>query len=416
MADSIILVIEDQKSMALYLQQQLSLVCDYSVLIAGTVVEAKAIIDSDLNIVVCMTDLNLPDCEEGDTVSLLHERNIPTIVLTASYSEDMRQRMFAQRVADYVIKDGQSAIDYAVNAVVRLVNNADKMIWLLSSPSRATNRLLGLLKIQRYPVRVFDSCNAVSKALLSGKAPDILMLEGVEKMLNEDVTSFISKVRTRFSTSQLPMIVCEPTSEVSLAIKLMKYGVNDFYNLSFSAEELYVRLNQNIDQAQAYKKIEHISRTDALTQVFNRGYFFSFGERYFDRLQNEDSDFFVAMADIDYFKLVNDTHGHLKGDEAITFTAQLFKKCFKGYTVARFGGEEFCVLGKLEDKASIMQLCEDFRVQVETTSEANVGVLMTTSIGIAFKGTSLEKAIHFADSALYIAKERGRNQLVEYVK
>ena len=414
MADDVILVIEDQKSMALFLQQRLTRVCCHKVLIAGTLAEASAIIETGVNIVICMTDLNLPDCEEGATVTLLHQHHIPTIVLTASYSDEMRQKMFAQRVADYVIKDGQSAIEYAVNALVRLVNNADKMIWLLSTPSLASSRLLGLLKIQRYPVRVFDSCKDIDRALALGEAPDLLMLEGVDKMLNNNATDFISRIRTVFSPSQLPLISCEPAEQTSLAIKLMKYGVNDFYNLGSSAEELYVRINQNIDRTQAYKEIEHISQTDALTQVYNRGYFFRFGEDYFDGLLKASEGTFVVMADIDHFKRVNDVHGHQKGDEAIVFTAQAMRAAFKGYTVARFGGEEFCVLGKRGDKARVLQCCEDFIHQIKAESESEVGVSFTVSIGVSFEGENLEKAINFADSALYVAKESGRNQVVEY--
>lgn len=414
MRDEIVLVIEDQKSIALYLQQRLSLVCRHTVLIAGSGAEAKSIIDSGVKIVACMTDLNLPDCEEGGTVTLLQEHHIPTVVLTASYSDEMRQKMFAQRVADYVIKDGQSAIDYAVGAVVRLVNNANKMIWLLAAPSKVSNRLLGLLKIQRYPVRTFESCKAIHKALDSGDLPNLILLEGVEKVLDESIINFISTIRSDYSTSQLPMILCEPTENISLAIKLMKYGVNDFYNINFSAEELYVRINQNIDQTEAYQEIERISQTDALTQLFNRGYFFRFGEDFFESLIKENSPFFVVMADIDHFKLVNDNYGHQKGDEAIIFSAQTMSTCFKGYTVARFGGEEFCVLGKLENKASILKQCEDFREKIETNSYELTGVKFTASVGIAFEGETLEKAIHYADSALYRAKESGRNQVIEY--
>lgn len=414
MKDEIILVIEDQKSIALYLQKRLSLVCRHPILTAGSVAEAKAIIDSEAKIVACMTDLNLPDGEEGATVTLLLERHIPTVVLTASYSDEMRQKMFDQRVADYVIKDGQSAIDYAVSAVVRLVNNANRMVWLLAVPSRTSNRLLGLLKIQRYPVCTFDSFKAIHKALASGALPNVILLEGVEKVQDESIISFISAIRANYSTSQLPMILCEPTENVSFVIKLMKYGVNDFYNVDFSAEELYVRINQNIDQAQAYKEIERISQTDALTQLFNRGCFFRLGEHYFDQLVRESSAYFVVMADIDHFKLVNDNHGHQKGDEAIVFTAQTMSRCFQGFMVGRFGGEEFCVLGKRDCSTSVLQCCERFREQVEAQSNEVTEVKFTVSVGLAFEGATLEAAINFADTALYTAKESGRNQVVEY--
>jgi len=142
----------------------------------------------------------------------------------------------------------------------------------------------------------------VYKALDSGKIPDLFMLEGIEKVDDGDAIGFITKVRSQHSFSQLPMMVCEPSENVNLAIKLMKYGVNDFYNLTFSAEELFVRLNQNIDQAASYKEIERISRTDALTGLLNRGYLFNYGQGYYENSVNEDNHIFVIMVDVDFFK------------------------------------------------------------------------------------------------------------------
>jgi len=158
-----VLVIEDQKSMAQYLQQRLSEVLPNPVEVAQSYAEAEAVLESGVEILVCLSDLNLPDAEEGATVTLLHKARIPTIVLTANYSEDIRQKMFAQRVADYVIKDGSAAIDYAINALVRLVSNAQKTIWLLTPISRESKRLLGLLNIQRYKVRVFEDALSSNK-------------------------------------------------------------------------------------------------------------------------------------------------------------------------------------------------------------------------------------------------------------
>lgn len=414
MPQEIILVIEDQKSIAQYLQRRLSDVLPYEVKVAKSYAEAKEHIISGVPILVCLSDLNLPDAAEGATVEMLRKAHVTTVVLTASYSEETRQKMLAQRVADYVVKDGGSAIDYAVSAVVRLAQNSNRCVWLIASSSRSSNRLLGLLHVQRYAVRVFDDFKSAFKELKTGTTPDLLMLEGVEQIKGGDVLAFIADVRSSYSVNQLPIMSCESSENVNLAIKLMKYGVNDFYNLSFSAEELFVRLNQNIDQTLSYKEIERISRTDALTNLYNRGYFFNFGEDYFKQLLKINSQFFVVMVDIDHFKKVNDSHGHQKGDEAIVFTANVLAKLFTGFTIARFGGEEFCVLGEAKDRESILKICESFRQEIEVFSKFQIDVGFTASVGVSFKGDNLEQAIHYADTALYLAKESGRNQVQEY--
>lgn len=412
----IILIIEDQKSIAQYLQIKLSSVVDYPVLIAGTVAEAKGVLESGVRVLVCLSDLNLPDAKEYEAIALLQQFHVPTVVLTASYNDKTRQQMFNNRVADYVVKDGPSAIDYAVNTVGRLLKNSNKVIWLITSTSMASasTRLIGLLKIQRYPVKVFDDYKTAQKELISEAAPDLIMISSVEDINNDDVVSFVSFVRERFTPNQVPLLFCGPTEKIPVAIKLMKYGVNDFYNTNFSEEELFVRLNQNIEQAQSYKEIEHISQTDGLTQLFNRGYFFNFGERYFASSLKKQNKTFVVMADIDHFKNVNDTYGHQKGDEAIVFTAKTLKTCFEKYAVARFGGEEFCVLGEAQSVEQISALCEDFRSQIESSSLKETDVSFTVSLGVSFEGKSLDEAIHSADVALYFSKENGRNQVSDF--
>lgn len=411
MSDKIVLVIEDQKSMALLLQQSLSQICDLPILIAHSLSEAQQVIDSGQQILVCLSDLHLPDAMHGEVVGMLQKHHITTVVLTANYSEQTRQEMFKAHVADYVIKDGKASIDYAVNTVVKLVNNALKMVWVLASPNGYTNKLVGLLKIHRYPVRVFEDCKSLQKSLQK-KLPDILLMEDVNNIRGAEIFSFVSRLRSEYSVNQLPIMVCGGGEDLPSAIKLMKYGVNDFYHVDSSAEEFYVRLNQNLEQAEAYQKIERISQTDALTQLYNRGYFFETASKRLDEWQKQQTPFFVVMADIDHFKKVNDTHGHQKGDEAIVFVANQLKQVFKPYLVARFGGEEYCVIGELSSAEQILALCESFRQVVEQKALAETGVAFTVSVGLNFGGVDLENAIFLADEALYAAKENGRNQVV----
>lgn len=142
MAQKIILVIEDQKAMAGLLQQKIAEQIALPVLTAQSLKQAKAIIESDVEVLVCLTDLNLPDTEEGASVPLLAKNGITTVVLTADYTEETRQKMFNQHVADYVIKDGIAAINYAVRTVVALVENSDINIWLLSLDNHKVSRRL----------------------------------------------------------------------------------------------------------------------------------------------------------------------------------------------------------------------------------------------------------------------------------
>lgn len=414
MTQDVFLIIDDQKSIALLLKNQLEILTPLPVLTCHSLSEAKEILATDVNVVVCLSDLHLPDATKGEAIELLHSKHITTIVLTASYCDKTRKEMFHQKVADYVTKDSPASIHYAVQTAVNLFRNAQRRLWVLSSShSQYSNRLVGLLRVHRFRVRVFESPQEMLRCIVS-EQPDLILIEDTDH-IGADIHGFVNSIRQRFNQSQLPMMVCEPGKNIATAIRLMKYGVNDFYNTEASAEELYVRIKQNIDHSCAYHEIEHISQRDPLTGIFNRGYLFQKGSALFDRLKQGNKHAFVMMADIDHFKHVNDEHGHQKGDEAIIFTACAIEDLFSHFITARFGGEEFCVVGEVNDAAEIERLCETLRVSIEKHSKEKIGVEFTLSQGLTYSGSSLTDAIAKADKALYRAKKSGRNKVsVEY--
>jgi len=133
-----------------------------------------------------------------------------------------------------------------------------------------------------------------------------------------------------------------------------------------------------------------------------------------DAMQDKGS--WIAMLDIDHFKLVNDNFGHLYGDEVLLHFSQLMEKCFRyNDFLFRFGGEEFVVVLNLVNKVAAMMVFERFRQAVATFSFPTVGQV-TVSIGVTHINTRALPAslLDHADKALYQAKETGRNQVIFY--
>ncbi|MCK6264141.1 diguanylate cyclase [Vibrio sp. ZSDE26] len=126
---------------------------------------------------------------------------------------------------------------------------------------------------------------------------------------------------------------------------------------------------------------------------------------------------YLALIDIDKFRLINDTHGHVAGDNIIAHTAKLMQTCFplpKAISLARFSGEEFGILFKANDENHAYDLCEMLRHQVEKASlkTKQDSIKYTVSIGITSVNESQHSSIGRADKALYQAKGLGRNQVV----
>jgi diguanylate cyclase (GGDEF)-like protein len=175
-----------------------------------------------------------------------------------------------------------------------------------------------------------------------------------------------------------------------------------------------------LDNAQMYKKAKLEAITDGLTSLYNHRYFH---ETLSKIIRNgEYEEFSLAMIDVDMFKLYNDLYGHSAGDRALERIAYTLKRCLrKDDILARYGGEEFAVLLPGIKREDSLRAVEKLRVAVEEefNSTNNTIEFVTISIGAAnypLHGKSSEELVECADTALYIAKKRGRNQCVLYEK
>lgn len=412
MSQEQILLVEDQKSMAMLLQAHLVQCCtNYEVLLAHTLHDAKELLEHSNSIRLCLTDLTLPDSSDYEIVDLLREHKITTVVFTGSYSKHVRQRVFDARVADYIIKDGKISIDFAVSSVKSLLQNSENHIWMVSDNVKSIQRTQGLLRIQRYQMKVFETYERALQEL-SFSVPDLLIVERAANTSQLSVYDFVRELRQQFSEQELPIVALESRDNLDRSIKLMKFGVSDLLSNNYEPEELYLRVKKNLAHSQAYKEIKRISETDGLTKIYNRRAFFQFAETEFSQFKKTEQSVFLIMADIDLFKRVNDQYGHQVGDQAIQLTAAYFNAVFSSSIVARFGGEEFVVFGTYDNKSEVLNLCETFRKEVESQSYASVEVEFTVSQGVSFGAETLDKMIAEADEALYKAKEQGRNKVV----
>jgi diguanylate cyclase (GGDEF)-like protein len=176
--------------------------------------------------------------------------------------------------------------------------------------------------------------------------------------------------------------------------------------------EMVVHLKQNKEE------LERLAVTDVLTRLANRKQIMTVLNNHIEEYRRYGHDFSVLMVDIDHFKMVNDTHGHLVGDSVLVQVAQVFKKLLRTLDVAgRYGGEEFLIiLGQTETQKAVLT-AERIRLAVESYPFVyqDVELHLTISIGIAGITSSQDtdnSLIGRADDALYKAKAAGRNKVV----
>ena len=174
-----------------------------------------------------------------------------------------------------------------------------------------------------------------------------------------------------------------------------------------------------IENSRLYEETVYLSNTDCLTKLFNYGRFQQLLSFELERAKMHSSSLSLAMIDVDNFKNFNDTHGHLKGDEALRNIAAVLKsKSRKCDIVARYGGEEFAVIMPDTSKDNAKLFVERLRNEVERSYAEDAAITsdkrITISAGIATypeDSVTKDELISGADTALYQAKHNGKNRV-----
>jgi diguanylate cyclase (GGDEF)-like protein len=172
----------------------------------------------------------------------------------------------------------------------------------------------------------------------------------------------------------------------------------------------------NIESAY-HDEIYRLTTVDGLTQVFNRRYFEETVEREISRCHRYARSLTLVMVDIDHFKTINDTYGHLAGDHVLKHVASSIRTRIRREDIlARYGGEEFAVLLPEVELKGAVQLAEKVRklIEKQTFEFDKQGIPVTVSAGVATLTQPMHEAsdlVRMADTHLYAAKTEGRNRV-----
>lgn len=405
-----ILVVEDSKVVSRILQHLIAQELDCEVDFAVDMAAAKILLEQK-EYFVAITDLNLPDAQEGEIVRLVLSKQTPCIVLTGSLDSEQRKRLLQLGIVDYILKENRFSYEYVVRLVRRLQRNIDVKVLVADDSVVSRKFVRSLLEQHLYQVIEADDGHSAWEILQS--QPDVQLLITDYNMPGLDGFGLILKVREKFSREELAIIGLSSDSDESLSARFIKNGANDFLQKPFVHEEFHCRVLNTLDSLDMIRKLWDQANLDYLTCVYNRRYFFGLFEEQMEQIKQKQGALTVALLDIDFFKKVNDTYGHDVGDEVLVEFAARLKHFFgQHFTVSRFGGEEFIVAFKGLNQEKAFVLMDKFRSQLEVkpivTSKGDMFITVSTGIaGLA--DDSLDGLIKRADMALYDAKKSGRN-------
>lgn len=351
------------------------------------------------------------DSDSFERIDMLGDFNIPAIVIVDQYEDELRDQLIKRHVIDYVIKDTRSDTTYICDLIKRILKNASIKVLVVDDSKVAQFVITRELFLQKLDVIQVDDG---LKALELIKADNDIKLVLVDyQMKLVDGVSFVKQARELYAKDQMIIIGISTSADPRLAVKFLKAGANDFISKPFNYEMMLCRINQNLDMLDAVEYAKHLSNVDFLSNVFNRRYFFEWGNKAFRELGENDS-LTVIMIDIDFFKNVNDVYGHDVGDEVIKNIALTLKTHFKDDIVARMGGEEFAVLSVNPEYFTSFSYIDAFRDKIakQVLDIKGNEIRFTCSIGVSnILGNNLDEMMVHADRLLYKAKQGGRNRL-----
>jgi diguanylate cyclase (GGDEF)-like protein len=386
------------------------------VVLAESYAELVILIESgQYNFFAGLLDLNLPDAPDGESVDYALSHDIPAIVFTGKFDDDLRDRILAKGIVDYVLKEAPANIEYIVSLLKQLSRNSQMKALIVDDSRTARIHIKRLLSIYRFIVLEAENGKEALDVVNNNK--DIMLVITDFNMPQMDGFELTKKLRSIYSKQDMAIIGMSTYGNNLLSARFLKIGGSDFINKPFLEEEFFCRINQNIDLLGYIRDLRYIATRDFLTGLYNRRHFFEVGDKLFARAYKSEKNTAVAIIDIDFFKQVNDTYGHDVGDLVLRKMGELLNSSFRaGDLVARFGGEEFGFLLPNVGVDEAGAIFEGLRYKIEQTPIElfdNQTLKITASIGVC---TTLEKSLEIAlskaDKLLYQAKKNGRNKVV----
>ncbi|WP_245602223.1 GGDEF domain-containing response regulator [Peribacillus kribbensis] len=242
--------------------------------------------------------------------------------------------------------------------------------------------------------------------------PDCLIVN--IQLPEKDGFQILKDIREQNGKYFLPKMMLSSENTKENRIKALMLGADDFISKPLDLEEFLLRVERQIGKKQMFDQMVLV---DELTQVYNRRFLTKILARSLAELKRTSESFTVAIVDLDYFKRINDSYGHLAGDKVLEEFAFFLKRSVRASDiVTRYGGEEFIIVfphsTSREIKTRLENVLHDFSRKTFHSGEEGYTVSFSAGVYTVSDHSLEEKSIlQHADSALYEAKKNGRARI-----
>jgi two-component system cell cycle response regulator len=290
--------------------------------------------------------------------------------------------------------------------------NGDPIHILLVSEAQAAHRLRELLESNGSSQFRITHVPGIEPAAqcLAREGADVLLLDiGPDQSQGRAIVHAATT-----GAPQVPTVILSDSESESLAVESLQQGAQDFLTKGrLDGAGLARSLRYAIERHRLQRTLHSLSLIDDLTGLHNRRGFLSLAEQQLLLILRKGSGLLVFV-DVDDLKLINDTHGHLEGNRALTGTANILRACFRqSDIIARVGGDEFCVLLTDAGQDSAAQVRKRLEHRVDFTNAVSASRFrLSLSVGIAdvpaVRQPPLEELLRLADALMYEQKRTKR--------
>lgn len=272
-----------------------------------------------------------------------------------------------------------------------------------------------------YAVTTVENGRQAIEQLNQSNGPRLALLDWMMPEL--DGPGVCREIRKNKNLSYIYLLLLTSKGEKEDIVDGLEAGADDYLTKPFNADELKARLRTGLrildleDRlVQAREQMRFQATHDGLTSLWNRGVVLELLGRELIRSRREQVSTAILMCDLDHFKNVNDSHGHLAGDEVLKETAKRLLSSVRSYDfVGRYGGEEFLIFLNNCNPLHAAARAEEIRKAISEkpmhTSYGQVAVTMSLGLMLSHEWghRPVEELLQHADAALYAAKAAGRN-------
>ncbi len=287
----------------------------------------------------------------------------------------------------------------------------EKSVILIVDDVASNIQVLATFLKDTYDLKIANNGQRALGLATTQPYPDLILLD--ISMPEMDGYEVFRKLQENDITHNVPVIFVTGSDTIQDEEKGLTLGAVDYITKPINPAIVKARVNTHLLIKYQRDELLYNASHDQLTGLYNRHVLAEEGQRKFARAHRKGDDLSVIMLDIDYFKKINDTYGHLMGDTILIAVADILSVGMRveDFT-ARFGGEEFVIILENCNADFAKEKAEVLRKKIEST--VTDGANITASFGICQLNdthNTFELLLKSADDALYKAKEAGRNRV-----